>query len=71
MRYSLLYNRVVLDNLFIQPYIKIFLLVVVSLSIPLLVQLLEYIRLIRKEVSSYYCVITAFYMSFFKPSRDP
>ena len=41
------------------------------LPILLLVQLLECIRLVYKEVSSYYCVIIAFYVSFFKPSRDP
>jgi len=68
MRYSLFYNWVVLDNFFIQPYIEIFLLIIVPLPIPPLVQLLEYIRLIRKEVSSYYYIVTALYMSFFEPS---
>ena len=71
MTYYLFRNRVVLNNFFVYLYIEIFPLIVIPLPILLLVQLLECIWLVRKEVSSYYYVIIAFYMSFFKPSRDP
>jgi len=68
MCYSLFYNQVVLNNFFIQPCIEIFPLIIVLLSIPLLVQFLKYIRFVHKEVSSYYYVVIALYISFLKPS---
>ena len=41
-----------------------------SLSIPLLVQLLECIQLVYKVVSSYYYIVITLYILFFKSNRD-
>ena len=51
-------------------YIEIFPLIIFTLPILLFIQLYKCIQLIRKEVSCYYYVIIAFYISFFELSQN-
>ena len=71
MTYALFYNYLVLNNFFVQLYIKVFLFITTSLPILLLVQLRKRIRSIRKEISYYYCIVITFSMPFFKSSWNP
>ena len=64
------HNRLVLDYLFVQLYIKIYLFIVALLSILLSIQLVQYIQFIYQKVPYYRCIVTSFSMPFFKPSQD-
>ena len=56
---------------FIQLYIEICPFIIVLLPILLSVQLVQCIWFIYKKVSRYYCIVTAFSVSFFKPNQNP